>query len=363
MKQPNNILILAAAGSGKTTYIVKQALNIKNQKVLITTYTIQNKREIEKKFIEIKGCIPANITIQTWFSFLLQHGVKPYKNSLYRGNIEGFCFTNNIPNNYVKKNDVERYFFTKNHLIYSLRLSEFAFECNKKSNNLVMDRISKIYNYIFIDEAQDLAGYDFLFIEELMKETNMTLVGDLRQRTYKTTNQTKNKSFNIKSYFEQEDKKINIEINTTILQKNYRSCAYICSFSDRIYPDYPKTEPNTLIKNNHMGIFLIQEEDLEKYLESFNSIQLIWNKKTKTNKKYKTINFGNSKGLTFDRVVVYPTKEIVKWLKNNQSDLAKEARAKFYVAVTRARYSVAFVLNNKDIESIKDIPIWGKNNE
>lgn len=363
MKQPNNILILAAAGSGKTTYIVKQALSIKNQKILITTYTVQNKKEIEKKFIEIKGCISANIDIQTWFSFVLQHGVKPYKNSLYRGDIEGFYFKNNIPNIGVEKNGVEQYFFTENHLIYSLRLSEFAFECNKKSNNLVIDRISKIYNYIFIDEAQDLAGYDFNFIEELMKKTNMTLVGDLRQRTYKTTNQTKNKKFDIKSYFEQKHKKINIKIDTTILRKNYRSCAGICSFSDRIWSDYPKTEPNNLIKDNHMGVFLIQEEDVEKYLELFKPIQLRWNKRRGTNEKYRTINFGNSKGLTFYRVVVYPTEEIVKWLKNNQYVLAKEARAKFYVAVTRARYSVAFVLNNKDIESIKNIPIWKKNNE
>ena len=363
MKQPNNILIIAAAGSGKTTYIVKQALSIKNQKILITTYTVQNKKEIEKKFIEIKGCIPANIDIQTWFSFILQHGVKPYKNSLYRGDIEGFCLTNNIPNIGVKKNDVERYFFTKNHLIYSIRLSEFAFECNNKSRNLVIDRISKIYNYIFIDEAQDLAGYDFIFIKELMKETNMTLVGDLRQRTYKTTNQTKNKTFDIKSYFEQKHRKNNIYIDTNTLKTNHRSCSEICKFSDKIYPDYPKTETSNLTKDNHMGIFLIQEEDVEKYLELFKPIQLRWNKRRGTNEKYRTINFGNSKGLTFDRVVVYPTEEIVKWLKNNQYDLAKEARAKFYVAVTRARYSVAFVLNNKDIESIKNIPIWKKNNE
>ena len=36
----------------------------------------------KKKFIEINGSIPKNVTIQTWFSMLLQHGVKPYQDYL-----------------------------------------------------------------------------------------------------------------------------------------------------------------------------------------------------------------------------------------------------------------------------------------
>lgn len=75
----SNKLIIAAAGSGKTTHLVNEALKIKESRVLITTYTEANEREIRKKFFELNGCIPNNITIQTWFSFLIQHGVKPYK--------------------------------------------------------------------------------------------------------------------------------------------------------------------------------------------------------------------------------------------------------------------------------------------
>ena len=71
-----NKLIIAAAGSGKTTYLVDKAKEIKHENVLITTYTEENENEIRKKF---DGSIPSNITIQTWFSFLLQHGVRPYQ--------------------------------------------------------------------------------------------------------------------------------------------------------------------------------------------------------------------------------------------------------------------------------------------
>ena len=69
----SNKLIVAAAGSGKTTYLVREALKIKDEKVLITTYTEANEREIRKKFLKCNGFIPDNIRIQTWFSFLIQH--------------------------------------------------------------------------------------------------------------------------------------------------------------------------------------------------------------------------------------------------------------------------------------------------
>lgn len=44
-----NRLIIAAAGSGKTTYLVKHAMQ-QLDSVLITTYTIANELEIRKKF-------------------------------------------------------------------------------------------------------------------------------------------------------------------------------------------------------------------------------------------------------------------------------------------------------------------------
>ena len=57
-----NRLIIAAAGSGKTTYLVRQAMQ-QADNVLITTYTIANELEIRKKFIEHNGCVPHNVTL------------------------------------------------------------------------------------------------------------------------------------------------------------------------------------------------------------------------------------------------------------------------------------------------------------
>jgi hypothetical protein len=55
------------------------------------------------------------------------------------------------------------------------------------------------------------------------------------------------------------------------------------------------------------------------------------------------MNIGNSKGRTFDRVMIFPTLPMKKYLETKNLDVAGDI-AKLYVAVTRARYSVAFVV-------------------
>jgi DNA helicase-2/ATP-dependent DNA helicase PcrA len=74
-----NKLITAVAGSGKTAILVDEALAVKNENVLVTTFTRANAEEIKSKILATVGVMPRNITVQPWFSFLLQHGVRPYQ--------------------------------------------------------------------------------------------------------------------------------------------------------------------------------------------------------------------------------------------------------------------------------------------
>ena len=90
----NNNLTIAAAGSGKTTYLVNEALGKKDGRILITTYTEANEAEIRKKIVTKVGCIPENIIVKTWFSFLLQHGVRPYQGGVYQKTIKGMVLVN-----------------------------------------------------------------------------------------------------------------------------------------------------------------------------------------------------------------------------------------------------------------------------
>jgi len=59
------------------------------------------------------------------------------------------------------------------------------------------------------------------------------------------------------------------------------------------------------------------------------------------------MNFGESKGLTFDRVLIYPHGPARKWLASGDIGYVAKSTAKMYVAATRARYSVAFVYDGK----------------
>ncbi|MEI2779820.1 MAG: UvrD-helicase domain-containing protein [Candidatus Competibacter sp.] len=205
-----NKLIVAAAGSGKTTCLIEKALEQNDGKVLITTYTQANEAEIRCKIIQANKCIPGNITVQTWFSFLMQHGVKPYQGCLFEKRINGLILVNSAsgvkhytknkgtstPIFFNEKTEFEQHYFTRDIKIYSDKLSKFVIRCNEKTNGALIDRLSRVYPYIFIDEIQDLAGYDLELIKLLFNsDSNTLLVGDPRQGTYSTNSSLKNKKY------------------------------------------------------------------------------------------------------------------------------------------------------------------------
>ncbi|HRN70013.1 MAG TPA: UvrD-helicase domain-containing protein [Candidatus Woesebacteria bacterium] len=390
-----NKLIIAAAGSGKTTYIIKKALEIKDKNVLITTYTEANSDEIRKKVIEERGYIPKNITIQTWFSFLLQHGVRPYQSIIHEGlnNIKiGFLLTEersgkkvdasgNViygtnPKNGKKfpifwgKDNIGHYFFTKNKKIYSDKTAEFIVDANTKMNGEIIHRIARIYPYIFVDEVQDLAGWELEILKLLFESnSNILLVGDPRQVTYLTHHSIKYQKYRdgkIQDFLNNECKKDSYEIDTTTLKNTHRSNKEICDFSSQLFPDYEKCEPCTCTKcrsdkKEFEGIYAVREQDVPAYSDQFSPVTLKWSGAIPPE-----WNFGKSKGLTFERVLIYPTKtggkSMVSWLKNRTIDLSSETRSKFYVAITRARYSVGIVYNFKANETLESINNYIPNN-
>lgn len=341
----SNKLIIAAAGSGKTTFLVNEALKKKDGKILITTYTQANEEEIKRKFIKINKCIPENVTVQTWFSFLLQHGARPFQGCKFKNDINGLVLINGISAKGIAETDTQNHYFTKNQKIYSDKLSKFVIKCNEQSNGSVIDRLSRIYTDIFIDEVQDLAGYDLNFLKLLFAcKANVLLVGDPRQGTYSTNNSSKNKKFKkakIINFF--EDDSIKIEKDDNSLTTNYRSCSPICDLSNKLYPDLKITTSGNSNDTGHDGVFFIKTQDIEKYLAEYKPIQLRWDTRTSVHEKYRVLTFGLSKGLEFDRVVVYPTPQFIAWIKDNSSELAPTSRSKFYVAITRASCSVGIV--------------------
>lgn len=371
-----NKLIIAAAGAGKTTYLVNEALNSRSAKVLITTYTRSNAEEIRKKIKHEnnkkngENSIPENIVVEEWFTFLLKHGVRPYKAIIHKDlkyrNIAFFLsseksgkkpFLMNGKPIYYGQSDFFKYYFTTNLKIYSDKISKFIFECDKKSDGAIIERLSNIYTDIFIDEVQDLAGWDLELIKLLFKsKLNILLVGDPRQTVYLTNNAgkyDKYKNGKIADFIKNECKKSGIIPDFKTLNNSHRNNKDLAVFSSKLYPEYPPTdicsctEHRNYVKENE-GIFIIRESDIKNYLDKYKNdkIQIL---------KYENsispeLNFGVSKGLSFDRVIIYPTKTMIDWLKGKNIK-SETTIAKFYVAITRARYSVAIVVDYKDQDS------------
>jgi len=109
-------------------------------------------------------------------------------------------------------------------------------------------------------------------------------------------------------------------------------------------------------------VFFIKPSDVNEYLHKYSPMQLRDKVNVKVNSEYDAMNFGESKGMSFDRVIIYPTSTMLKWIQNHSESLAFQSRSKFYVAVTRARYSVAIVFDNKKGVNIKGIQNYQQDN-
>lgn len=110
------------------------------------TYAIGN------KFIELnKGIISAHVTIRTWFSFLIEHGAKPYQRKVTKKEINGLLLVNEksgikykgakFPVYFKETENIERHYFLNDFQIYSDKLARFVIRCNEKSNGFVFERI------------------------------------------------------------------------------------------------------------------------------------------------------------------------------------------------------------------------------
>lgn len=344
---PNSKLIIAAAGSGKTETLVQMAITEK-RKMLITTYVDENVEEIKARFYQRKGCIPDNITIMPWFTFMLTHGVKPYQDECYTKDIKGICLTGGASAKGISK-DKAQYYISNDGSIYADKIACFLLLLDKKLKGSVVNSIKELFPVIYIDETQDMSGYDQEMILALIKsDIEVTCVCDPRQSVFATSNGLKNKKYKrgIIDYF--IDKLPTVKRDDTILNKNYRCIDIICRLSDRLYPQLSPIASENKDVSSRMGCYFVRKKDVVMYLDEIETIQLRHSVRTQVNTMYPVFNFGGVKGKSYDHVLIYPTAEMVKWLMNGIDNLTSETRAKLYVAITRARFSVGFVVDYPD---------------
>lgn len=361
-----NKIVIAAAGSGKTTYLVEEAVKIQGERVLITTYTESNEAEIRQKFFELVGHVPANVVIMTWFSFLITHGVKPFQGGLFEFPVTGMVLVSTQSGLRYRtrqghpvfwaEEDIDKHYFDPSGRAYSDKLAKLATRCNERSDGAVVDRISRVFPNVFVDEVQDLAGYDLDILAALARSSvRLLMVGDPRQVTYLTHHERRHQKYaegGIVDFLRDKlPKKVPIDIDETTLNRSHRNSASICAVSSRLFPALPASEACECVRCRtaspaNAGLFIVRTADYAQYLATVRPMQLR-DKITSVgvDKRWPAMNFGESKGRGFDHVVILPTEPMRSWLADPASALKAQSRAKFYVALTRGRYSVAIAMN------------------
>jgi DNA helicase-2/ATP-dependent DNA helicase PcrA len=279
-----------------------------------------------------------------WFTFLLHDVVRPYQNYLYDRRIESIMPINGKSTIKISAEDVGRYYFTDGNLIYPDKTALFGLRCNDASGGKVINRIEALYDHIYIDEVQDLAGYDLEIVETLLRsKTIITAVGDQRQATLRTNNSSKNKKFirhMIIDKFREWEKKDLCRMGEML--GSHRCQQAICEVADSLFPTFPKTKSLNKETPDHCGVFVVNSKDVIAYAKRFRPQALRHSINTDC-QGLDAYNFGVAKGQTFERVMIFPTGPIRKYLQTGDAEHVKKSLEKLYVGITRARSSVAFV--------------------
>lgn len=348
-----HILVHACAGAGKTERIVQRCAE-SDRKRLVITLTDTGQAELLSR-LSI-ACGPSQTPdVMGWYSFLINHYIRPYLPSLFPGvRPTGFLFDRKFhPDNHYRLAGVSRYFSADGSL-YRETLAELAVEIARSTNGLPETRLGRIYDEIIFDEVQDLSRKSLDVIERLLKQITpeVFMVGDTRQSLLDSDQMSrKNRAadrLGLLRWYETHASKGHLTIEHD--NATWRSNQAIADFSDRIFPaslGFPATISKNLQVTGHDGVFLVSEMDLEKYLEIYTPVLLRAGKSSgKHLGDLKFRNFGKTKGLTFDRVLIYPTGPMLKLIEKGEPLKEKSACA-FYVGVTRARSSVGIVVNDR----------------
>lgn len=303
MPSINKHAIIATAGSRKTEQLIETALDREDERVLITTYTNENRLQILRRIQAKRGVVPPNVAVVGWFSFLISQCARPYQSTITGvvGQIRGLNFRGQR-NRFTKSSDVHRYYFDKNNDMYRDGVADFICKVDRQAGGAVIRRLERIYSRILVDEVQDLVGYDLDVLELLLKsKMNVMVVGDPRQHTFSTNKATRNKKYRGAGFL----KWLNERQSLCKLEErndNYRCNQTICDFADDIFPNMPRSQSKLTESTDHDGVFCIHHSDALQYYDKYKPV-VLRDSKTFDTCGLQALNIGVAKGSTFDRVL------------------------------------------------------------
>lgn len=383
----DNTCYIAAAGAGKTTHLINLsqiAIEEDSQNfIIIITLTTRNQENISERIAKLPYAIRKRIKVSGWYEFLLKYIIRPYKGDvipeLYERNV-GMLWSQ--ANQNIKKGNyhINRYAagdirnkYLHKDKIYKNYISEFAHECIRKNPNNSIERLSKIFTHIFIDESQDLAGYDYDLIKLFSKAPiNLILVGDPRQHTYSSSDLKQHKKYKgkIEEFIKNEintKRRSYILLDDTTLNVSHRCSSEICTTASILFPDMAATIPCTCKKceedklrylNGAHGVFWVKPNDIVSFVHKYNPVALTFDKTVVISPSIKErLNMGESKGLGFRSCLIYPAKPMLEFFKK-RTPMTEITRSKLYVALTRATNIVGIVVPEKFNSDFESVKVW-----
>lgn len=333
-------LILAVAGSGKTTLIVDK-LNLEKRFLLIT-YTINNTRNLKEAIIKKFGYLPENINIYSYYNFLYSFCLKPFLGYKLKPNGIYWDFTPTFTNTLPLTN-LSRY-MTKRGLLYHNRIAKLLEQYNVLQE--INERLSKYYDYLLIDEVQDFAGHDFNLLKSICSsKTEIIIVGDFYQHTFDTsrdgnTNSTLHNDYDkYKKLFE----KAKVKPNTEYLNKSYRCSKSVCKFiTKEIGIDIQSHKESDSIVS-----FIDDKEKIDNLFKDNTIVKLFYRENYKYNCYSR--NWGDCKGENHynDVCVVLNKTTMENYTKGELRELKPVTKNKLYVACSRANNNLYLISEEK----------------
>ncbi len=178
-----------------------------------------------------------------------------------------------------------------------------------------MARLADVFDEIYIDEVQDLAGYDLDLLERLLTtHVETTLVGDTRQATYSTNHAARNGQFrgtNMLRLFERWQQRDLCRIDHQTM--SWRCMQSLCDLADSLYPDMPRTQSGNDAASGHDGIFVVSPDAVDRYVREFSPRVLRYDRNENCG-GLPAVNFGESKGRTYARVLIFPNGPLTRFL-------------------------------------------------
>lgn len=363
-------VVLAVAGAGKTYTLCKNV--DENKRNIILAFTNQNIKNIIKELNENPDKTLDNTYVYTFDSFMYNFFIRPYEPiiAMHFG-IRKFVskgvsliipppkLIKGYPNrNYKSSKVFEHYVIGDKY--YCDNLSELILQVKKgKEYNLfdiAMKNINKFFDCIYIDEFQDFRQHDYELMERIIKKSNnIVLVGDYFQHSVNARNNT-GKPFKVgntketKRIITYEEyikllKKLKLEVNTETLQRTRRCPENICKFIRR------KFKIEIYADNDNKGnvIFLDSIDEIKKVIENDDIVKLV--ESESKNYKFNCINWGYSKGDTYNDICVILTEKLEN-LKERDNIEYNSTINKVYVAMTRTKGDL-YIIEKSKFDHIK----------